>query len=209
MQTGEVKSLQGLIAQPLTDDRAPLTSPVTLQVAFALAAGYRWLTSESFVDALETLPDGSQVRRVSWCFEGSLLLPWQGDEWAVREFAEHLVDDDWARRNPRHPVALLNRFYSPAARERASTRAEWLESAAQSSSCPRETERIVREAAENYRGYRWKIQAGLDGETEPHPIYKAPLTRHILIRRGERRAYIPINATPEERAETLRKYGMG
>lgn len=205
MEASEVKSLEGLIAQPLVDDRAPLTSPVTLQVAFALAAGYRWLTSESFLDTIEELPDGTTVRRVTWCFEGSLLLPWGKDEWAVREFTEHLIDDAWARANRSHPVAKLNRYYAPAALEKASQRAAYLDFVAKGSG---ETERRVREAAENYRGYRWKIQAGVSGMKDHHPIYKAPLIRHILIRKGDRRAYVPIHATPEERAETLRRFKM-
>ena len=207
METAEVKSLQGLIAQPLVDDQPPLTSLVTLQVAFALAVGYQWLTSRSFVDAIEELKDGTTVRRVTWSFEGSKLIPFAGDHWAVREFVEHLLDDEWAVRNLRHPVARLNRFYVLARLEKASVRAQALELSVDGGTG--QLDSWVRAAAENYRGYRWKIQAGLDGVKEPHPVYKDPLIRHLLIRKGERRAYIPLDATPEERALELRRFGMG
>lgn len=207
MEAAEVKALQGLIAQPLVDDRPPLTSPVTLQVAFALAVGYQWLSSRSFVDTVEELKDGRTARQVTWSFEGSKLIRFANDEWAVREFVEHLIDGTWARDHRSHPVAKLNLYYSPAAGEKASARADFLERATtRGGTGP--VEEWVRAAAENYRGYRWKLRAGLDGVKEPHPVYKDPLIRHLLVRRGERRAYIPLEASPEERAAELRRFGM-
>lgn len=207
MEASEVKALQGLISQPLVDDRPPLTSPVTLQVAFALAVGYHWFASNSFLDAIEEMPDGTTERRVTWAFEGSMLLRFGKEDWAVREFVRHLIDRDWAEANRSHPVAKLGRYYARASALKASERADQLECLIGSKTGP--VEQWVRTAAENYRGYRWKIRAGLDGVKEPHPVYKDPLHRHLLVRQADRRAYIPIEATAEERAATLRKFGMG
>lgn len=201
-----LKALEGRSSEPFEDDRPPLTSPVTLQVAFALAVGYRFFASDSFLDATEELADGTFKRSVVWGFDAAHTVEFQGEPWTVKYFREHLIDPEWRDARPKHPVAKLGGHYANAVVQKPSQRADFLmDCAFRKSDWLGNT--LVR-ASETYTGYRWKIRAGLAGNIPPHPEYKDPLERHIIIRKGLSRAYIPMNATAEERAEELARYGI-
>ncbi|MFK5920912.1 MAG: hypothetical protein QM496_01930 [Verrucomicrobiota bacterium] len=175
--TGSIKDLEGVNLQRVVDDRPPLKSPKTVEVAAALAFGFRLAPLPSklgkehtaaFLDATEELPEGRLKREVTWCFDGDAkvqVMPIAaGQEFTLEEFWALLRDDAWLDANPHHPIAMQAR--------------------------------LLRE----YEALRHKLSS-----KKFHPDFGEPLLRHMKVRKGKKSVYIREDSTEKERAELLKQ----
>ena len=157
-----IKALEGKTLGPavIDQDRAPLTSPVTLAVACAKGAGYAWAPFEkqlpdgstghaAFLDLTEQGEGGQNRRTVYWRFDHDSTVTFRPiaatEKIPFSEFWRRLHDNDWCERNPEHPIAYLAG------------------------------------AQRHHEAITHKLQA-----TDPHPVYGPPLGRHVRITVGKR-----------------------
>lgn len=69
-----------------------------------------------------------------------------------------------------------------------------------------EGRRLIAEVVELYRGYVWKLSS--PAGHPPHPMYGAPLERHLRYRKGKRVGDIRAAMCKDERMEELRLFGL-
>jgi len=222
-QRGPLASLRGISRTNLVDHRAPLLSPVTPLAMLLRAIGFRWYGAEKrlpdgskgitcFLDSTTLRADGSSERRVAWSFRAGERYQLGGDPVSIVQVAAAF---DASLKTPATPLA------PGAAAVLRSIRAEdpdlWstempfnergrrLLHAAAMCGNP-EGRRLLAEVVELYRGYIWKLST--PASHPPHPLYGAPLDRHLRYRKGRRTGDIRASICKDERMEELRLFGL-
>lgn len=147
-------------------------------------------------------------RTVTWQFlaehEGRAGLGVNGEKLSPGEFWKRVLDPVWTATHPNTPIAAISRAYHAGEDSmKPSARINQIEAVVLAEMPKGNNRKMVEEAIRIYRGLCFKLQS-----RESHPIYKEPLIRHILIRRGRDKAYIPYHFTPEQRNRELQRLGM-
>jgi hypothetical protein len=191
-----VKACEGIAQRPVIDiDRDPRESIITIAVLFAVAAGYRWGCPKPYLDLVEEMPDERIERRVYWIFDGESRAEIEGDSMSFSEFWDRIhepmkeaVTLRGSMNQLAQGLAILG-IMSPA--DRSAKLRDWVDHA----SLADPAKAIFSEAATIYDQF-----------------LADRMPRFILVQQARGldtvRAYIPLHATPEERAEVLARAGI-
>ena len=222
-ERGPLHGLRGISRTNLVDHRPPLTSPVTALVMLLRAIGFRWYGAEKslkdgskgitcFLDSTILRLDGTSQRRVAWSLRAGDRVPLGGDPVSIVQVCHAF---DASLQMPEKPIlpgaAAVLRAIRSIDPELWSTemlfneRGKRLLHAAAMCGNP-EGKRLLAEVVELYRGYVWKLST--PPNHPPHPIYGAPLERHLRYRKGRRTGDIRASICKDERMEELRLFGL-
>jgi len=146
--------------------------------------------------------DGSvQIRRtVTWAFAAEVSPEVDRQTRELYKFRSELLE---AKVSDRHSTLYwLRKSVELMDRGKPSERIRQVEGLV-GTNMPREARELLRDALQIYKGLCWKLQA-----TKPHPVFKEPLHRHIVIRQGKKKAYIRADWSPDRQRKKLMDYGM-
>ena len=110
----------GTKIEVLRDSMTPYRSPKTRLVSAARAVGFTWGIDAPFMDAIETKPDGTVERNVTWVMNASQkrefiwahrnadgTLTAKVEEIDFNEFRARFLSLNWIEANPDHPISYL------------------------------------------------------------------------------------------------------
>jgi hypothetical protein len=189
-----VKACEGIAQRPVIDiDRDPRESIITIAVLFAVAAGYRWGCPKPYLDLVEEMPDERIERRVYWIFDSESTAEIEGQSLSFGQFWDSIHDTDLS--TARTALHQLAQGLAILARMPAADRSAKLRYWADHASLADPAKAIFSEAATIYDQF-----------------LADRMPRFILVQQARGldtvRAYIPLHATPEERAEILARAGI-
>lgn len=222
-QSGPLRGLRGISRTNLLDHRAPLLSPVTPLAMLLRAIGFRWYGAEKtlsdgskgitcFLDTTTLHADQSQTRRVAWSFRAGERMALGGDPVSIVQVAAYF---DASLKHPETPIApgaaaVLRAIRGDdpdlwSAEMPFNERGKRLLHGAAMCGHP-EGRRLLAEVVELYRGFVWKLST--PAGHPPHPLYGAPLERHLRYRKGRRTGDVRASICKDERMEELRLFGL-
>lgn len=216
------RRVTGLLRVPITDDRPPLTSPITLLVCLLHGAGFRWygvqkrlpdgtIGTTCFLDTSWLWSDGTTERRIVWSLIGDEPIDLGGDRTGIAQLTVALGFDSFAQ--PRDPLGRGAREVVDAIRRVESETGFFTDDpipfnergkrlVAAAAQCGQiEARRLLAHTVEVYRGFCWKLATPVGHP--PHPEYGWPLDRHYRYRKGKRKGDVRASISREERMDEL------
>ncbi len=189
-----IQGCEGISQRHVIDvDKDPRESVTTVAVFFAVAAGYAWGIPSPYLDLVEELADGSIQRRVYWTWDAESVVEIEGRKFTFSEFWDGIHDVDLnPARSAMHQLAQARAILAGMA---AADRSDKLRYWAGHASLAVPAKAIFDESAKIYDQF-----------------LKDRMPRFIYVEQARgmttNRAYIPVHATPEERAEVLARAGI-
>lgn len=191
-----IKACEGVAQRPIVDvDKDPYESITTVAVFFAVAAGYAWGIPKPYLDTIEELADGRIERRVNWIFDGESVVEIEGERLEFGAFWERIHEPMKEAIHLRGAMNQLAQGLAVLGIMPAADRVAKLRYWADHASLAEPAKAIFAETATIYEQF-----------------LRDRMPRFILVQQARGRdvirCYIPIHATPEERAAELARAGL-
>ena len=93
------------------DETSPLKSAHTDMVTAWITCGGSCVKGQEYLDTVQTMPDGSQKRRVVWYIDDAIKatfeLPDRKEQIDFAEFRSRWMNEEWMEKNADHPICYL------------------------------------------------------------------------------------------------------